>query len=95
MDARSGPGVRHGEGTKPPLRILDPLHAVGCTLSPHVNHGGGLTLATPHTGRPGEKRAASMPVCRPLAHDPCVLPRLLETGECPHYPQPAVDGSFF
>jgi hypothetical protein len=36
MDARSGPGVRHSQGTKPPLRALDSLHAVSRAMPTHV-----------------------------------------------------------
>src|SRR5689334_13133223 len=46
--------------------------------------GGGPTLVETITGRPGEKRAASMRMCRPLAHNPQVHPPLLGIEECPH-----------
>jgi len=36
MDARSGPGVRYSQGTKSPLRALDPLHAASRTMPTHV-----------------------------------------------------------
>ena len=46
--------------------------------------GGGLNLVDAMTGRPGEKRAASMRACRPLAHSPRACPHLLGIEECPH-----------
>src|SRR5690348_10731012 len=46
--------------------------------------GGGPNLVETITGRPGEKRAASMHVCRPLAHNPQVRPVLPGNEECPY-----------
>src|SRR5690349_4866769 len=52
--------------------------------------GGGPTLVETITERPGEKRAASMHVCRPLAHTPQVRPGSPGNEECP--PSPTAGG---
>ena len=76
MDARSGPGVRHGArheaaSLRPETHGTPPR----CTVPRHLLCvAAASNLAAPITGRPGEKRAASMRVCRPLALNPQVRP---------------------
>src|SRR5690348_5390689 len=83
VDERAG--YVTSQGTKPPLRAPDPLHAASHTMPAHVLCvAAANNLVYPITEGPGAKRVNPCTDGRPLDRSsPQALPRLPGIGECP------------
>src|SRR5690348_218382 len=84
------------QGTKPPLRAPDPLHAISHTMPKHVLCLAAATIWRDQLlGGPAksEQRPCTCAVRSPTLRKSVPVPQ--ETRNAPHHPQPAVEGSFF